>query len=442
MMEISCESCGKKYKIDGAKLVKPVTRLKCKQCGDIISVVKPEEDVTVPEPPVEEPAYQAPVPEPEVEAKASEPSEKKGGKSEKEGKPGGIRFGLVSKVILVMLIVSLIPFGLFLGLTFNQTRARLQEDSQALMAQTADGLGGQVDEWVDKNVRVLQAAAGMPAIQTMDQGVQTPVLEAIQKAYPYMYLVYTLDANGRNIARNDGNSLRDYADRQYYKDIANGKQLSWQTLISKTNNKPALVLSVPIMKEGRLIGVMAGAMSIADVSKSVARWRKGQTGFAFLTDEQGKVVAHQSPQFVVTQKNLKAHPLVAAYLNRRQPQAVTFTENEELIQGYVRGNKFGWVLAIQQSDAEVFAAHKKAERFAIYLLAATVLLILFAAYLAARTLVRPINKLTDVAERISMGELNIDIGIQSKDEIGQLARAVERMQTSLSLAINRLRTRR
>jgi methyl-accepting chemotaxis protein len=439
-MEISCESCGKGYRIDETKLVKRLTKLKCRQCGNLIPVVKPESAVTTP-PPAQAPAPEVPAPEPKTEASAKTEAEGKT-KAGTEEKPKTFRFGLISKFILVMLVVSLLPFGLFIGMTFNQTRQRLKADTQALMAQTAEGLGNQVDEWVDKNLRVLQAAARMPAILTMTQAQQTPVLEAIHEAYPYIYLAFVVDADGRNLARSDGKKLRDYSDRQYYKDIANGKDLSWQTLIGKTSKKPALVLAVPIKKNGRTIGAIAGAMTIDDISKSVARWRKGQTGFAFLVDEKGKVVAHQSPQYVLTQKNLKAHPLIAAYRRHRQPQAVTFTEQGELMQGYVRGNQFGWVLAISQSDAEVFATHKAAERFAIYLLVGTVLLVFLVAYLAARTLVKPINELTDVAERMSMGELNIDIGITSKDEIGQLAQAVERMQTSLRMAIDRLRTRR
>jgi HAMP domain-containing protein len=39
--------------------------------------------------------------------------------------------------------------------------------------------------------------------------------------------------------------------------------------------------------------------------------------------------------------------------------------------------------------------------------------------MSARTIVTPIAKLTDVAERMSLGDLNMQINIPSKDEIGQ-----------------------
>jgi HAMP domain-containing protein len=59
-----------------------------------------------------------------------------------------------------------------------------------------------------------------------------------------------------------------------------------------------------------------------------------------------------------------------------------------------------------------------------------------------RTFTQPIVQLTQVAERISLGELDAKIAINRKDEIGDLAEAIGRMQASLQAAIERLRARR
>ncbi|MEJ2728564.1 MAG: HAMP domain-containing protein [Deltaproteobacteria bacterium] len=54
----------------------------------------------------------------------------------------------------------------------------------------------------------------------------------------------------------------------------------------------------------------------------------------------------------------------------------------------------------------------------------------------------PVKLLTDVAERISIGDLGIEIETRSRDEIGELAEAISRMQDSIRLSIERLRKRR
>jgi methyl-accepting chemotaxis protein len=255
--------------------------------------------------------------------------------------------------------------------------------------------------------------------------------------------VFTLNPEGLNVARSDDKPLLDYSDRQYYKDVLSGKQLAWQTLIGKTSKEPALVLAVPITYGDRFFGVMAAAMTIDAISKQVATWKKGKTGFAFLVDEEGTVVSHQEKAYVQEQKQLNDHPLIAQFRKNRQDATLQFVnEKGNPSIGRVKGINNGWALAIQQERAEVLAGLKRAQQFAIILLGATVVLVTLIAWLSARAVVTPIKKLTDVAERMSLGDLNAKIDIKSKDEVGLLAQAIGRMQVSLRMAMQRLRGRR
>jgi predicted Zn finger-like uncharacterized protein len=56
-------------------------------------------------------------------------------------------------------------------------------------------------------------------------------------------------------------------------------------------------------------------------------------------------------------------------------------------------------------------------------------------------LIRPIMQLADAAAQMSVGDLNVEINVKSKNEIGLLVGALERMQESLRLAMERLRRR-
>jgi methyl-accepting chemotaxis protein len=76
------------------------------------------------------------------------------------------------------------------------------------------------------------------------------------------------------------------------------------------------------------------------------------------------------------------------------------------------------------------------------LLGATFVVVVVIALLASRAIVNPIRTLTDAANRISVGELGVEIQSKSKDEIGDLAEAITRMQDSIRLSIERLRRRR
>jgi len=58
--------------------------------------------------------------------------------------------------------------------------------------------------------------------------------------------------------------------------------------------------------------------------------------------------------------------------------------------------------------------------------------------LLARGIIRPILRLTQVADKISMGDLETPVAIETRDEIGDLARSLGRMRASLKAAMIRL----
>jgi HAMP domain-containing protein len=76
------------------------------------------------------------------------------------------------------------------------------------------------------------------------------------------------------------------------------------------------------------------------------------------------------------------------------------------------------------------------------ILGITLLIIAIVVSLYSHKLSQRIKNLTDHAERISVGELDAVIEIKAKDEIGDLAEAITRMQDSIRFSIERLRRRR
>jgi methyl-accepting chemotaxis protein len=351
-----------------------------------------------------------------------------------------IRFGLTAKVITLMLVVSLLPLVIFAGITVKRTNDNIRNETEKLMAVTASDMVSNVEEWIDKNVRVLRALTKMPDIISMMRERQEPLLKAVSQEYPWMYLVFTVGPGGMNVARNDDKPLLDYSDRDYYKEVMGGKDLVWQTLVSKTLNKPALIMAVPIKGGDTVIGVMAMGATIEDLSKLVATWKQGGTGYAFLVDEKGKVLSHQVEDYVVQQTNLNNYPLIAAF-NKGQKGVIYFTDNGVSRAGYAKKTKYGWTLGMQQDTRETFKVLRETMTFTYILLGITAFVVSLFAWVLGRTIGTPIKKLTDVAERISVGDMDAEIKIKSKDEIGNLAEAISRMQDSLRLAIERLRRR-
>ena len=75
------------------------------------------------------------------------------------------------------------------------------------------------------------------------------------------------------------------------------------------------------------------------------------------------------------------------------------------------------------------------------ILGGTLLIIGATASIFAHRLTARVRSLTDAADRISIGDLEIEIPVRSRDEFGKLAEAISRMQDSIRLSIERLRRR-
>jgi nitrogen fixation/metabolism regulation signal transduction histidine kinase len=87
----------------------------------------------------------------------------------------------------------------------------------------------------------------------------------------------------------------------------------------------------------------------------------------------------------------------------------------------------------------------KAERTRVVFLivmGVSLVVVILVTSMYSRTIVKPIVYLIDVADRISLGDLDTKIEIRSSDEVGMLAESFNRMQESLRAAIERLRRKR
>jgi methyl-accepting chemotaxis protein len=339
-----------------------------------------------------------------------------------------------------MTLVAIVPLGVIWLVNLQTTRAQLALQVDERLGQTAESLVSYVDSWVEMNQRMLEQNAELGTMRSMRPEAQESVLRSIVRNYDWNYLAFTVDPDGNNIARSDGKALRYYGDRSYVRQVLDGAPLGQQVLIGKTSGLPALVLAVPIVSDPRrLEGILAIAMTVADISRKVVDTRIGDSGEAFLLDQEGRVIAHRSEEFARTRKDLQQHPAFIGYKARGQEQLVYEDANDERQIAFVRETQQGWILVVKQDYAEAFAGVRQANEFALALLLVTAVLVVFASYLLSKGMSLPIIRLTQVAEQISHGDMGTEIvGTERRDEIGSLARAIERLGVSVRLAMRRL----
>ncbi|RMF42887.1 MAG: HAMP domain-containing protein [Deltaproteobacteria bacterium] len=351
------------------------------------------------------------------------------------------RLGIFQKILLTTLIVSLVPLTLIWLVEHRTTSSLAQQQAEQQLKGFSRQLATHVDDWLDMNQRLLRQNAALAAMRSMDAGLQNPVLKEISRTYDWIYLAFTIDTRGRNIGRSDGKATKFYGDRLYFRQVMEGAPLGRQVLIGKTSGKPALVLSVPILDgTGRIQGVLAIAMTLTDLSQTITEASIGRTGYAFLLDETGNVIAHRSKKFTSSRANFSRHPVfIASKTSTSGLQTFTDSDGRETIAA-MQTTRNGWVLIARQDAIEAFEPVRQATTQAVILLVVTLVAVVAISWMVSQRLATPIRKLTAAADQLSKGKLDVEIsGTERKDEIGDMARAVQRLGVSIRYAINRLK---
>lgn len=345
--------------------------------------------------------------------------------------PPAWRIDIFTQLLAAFLAVALLPLAGYWLLERDRTLASGQRSAEDRLRQFSEGIAHDVDDWTRLNLSVLQSAAEVSAMRTLKQTPQRQVMDAILPQLPWAYLLHTTGLDGRNIARSDDGPPSDYTDRGYYRDILAGQPFSAEVQIGRTSKRPAFLVGVPIRAEsGALGGLLIEAATLDEVSKSVAASRLGHSGYAFLMTAEGRLIANSHEPNLAELKDYRQHPaFIAAQSGGEGLHRYRLNGRERLAD--IRRTRFNWIAVAQQDADEAFADVAAARRHALLLFAITTALVTILSLLVARNFAKPIETLTGVARRLGAGDLDVDITTTRRDQIGDLLRAMQDVQTTL-----------
>lgn len=213
-----------------------------------------------------------------------------------------------------------------------------------------------------------------------------------------------------------------------------------------------------------------GPISKNSKLKEIAIQKVGETGYTAVHDNRGINYFHVNPQIVGTDLHQLSTKLPEFWkiLEAGLTGPVSGYYNWKDSDGSIRP-KFMYTTPVQGTNLIVaattyideFSKPAKAiidkmnqiektysaqynNRFRTFSLIVLIdlLVLLIVIYLYSYSIIRPIKYLSDVADKISMGDLKTTIKVKAKGEVAVLAESVERMQTSVKAAIERLQRRK
>jgi two-component system NtrC family sensor kinase len=190
-------------------------------------------------------------------------------------------------------------------------------------------------------------------------------------------------------------------------------------------------MAIAMLHAGRAPGATIAEVNLKLIWEVITAIRVGGTGYAFVTDHNGRLIAHPDISLVLRDTDLSALPQVRAALAAvagdaapREPArelAARGVDGRAVLSAHAAIPRLGWIVFVEQPTVEALAPVWTALYQTLALLALGLGLALAAGLVLSRRLVEPIRQLQAGAERLGEGELGQRIAVRSADEIGTLA---------------------
>ncbi len=198
-----------------------------------------------------------------------------------------------------------------------------------------------------------------------------------------------------------------------------------------SDNIPASFIAAPVYDQGLQAGVLAYQMPIGRISEVLARTKGlGESGHVYLVGQDG-LVRNDPPETEADEAfNLTLEgPVVLAALEGTPGIGTLSDFNGTSHVAAARPLSFGgsdWAVVALENTAEILAPSAGLRNTMILIGAVLLALSAGCSVLIARTITRPVARLTNTMSEIAGNQLDTDVpGLKRADELGDMAKAVE-----------------
>lgn len=183
---------------------------------------------------------------------------------------------------------------------------------------------------------------------------------------------------------------------------------------------------------GESIGVMGAKLSLDAIDRVLTAYTQTDTRETYLVNNQGKVLASS---------HLFSSPSREVYLDHAKVtrlydligQAITYTsyDGPTVIGTLNVVPSLGWGVVAEMDKVKAFAQIADLQRMTLVLVACLLVGIGLCAYFLGLTIVRPLRRLTLGADQVAVGDLDVDLPVTTRSEVGYLTQVFNHMVARL-----------
>ena len=368
-----------------------------------------------------------------------------------------------SRIIRISIIIAMVPLLLscLISSVFSATNGK-QTAYEQLELRT-DSVMQQVRAYVQEGYSVMEGLAYGTDIRSLDPVLQKNILLKTIENNPGFILLYQQDTNGDQTARTSG-ELGNRADRWWFiQEMQTQKPFVSKSYYTLSTNEAVTSILFPVFgDQNQLTGVLAADFSLSHLQEIIEHYNTEEM-YTIVIDGEGNVIAHtdrtQVEQIYNYKKSTKSvmendstrevsidlpdglQELATDLLNGASGTAeLKNMQGKRAVYSYMPltlpGDSDSWGVITVALKSAVYSNTYKLIAAILILTILMVGLVVVCAITFAKNLTHPILELSDAADKIAQGNLNVEVKSSADDEIGDVAKAMNKTVDRLKEYIN------
>lgn len=359
-----------------------------------------------------------------------------------------VKLILAFSALVITACIVIAVFGVTTGR--NLITQQAQETIQLLAQDGAKLTESRVGTFKTELVMMTQ----MDAVMSMDLEQQLPALKKELGFVDYLALAIVTPDGTANYTDDTTSNL---ADRAYIQKAFQGEVNISDVIISKVTGEPVIMIAAPITgisaKTTSVIpGVLIGRRDGNTLSEITNDIGFGESGYAYMINDKGQVIAHPNKELVLSQLNpieaAKEDPSMQSLADAVQYMLDNGNgfipydyDGKSLYAGFQKIEGTNWIMVVTADKEEVLAKINTLQKNMNIIIGISLVICIAATYLIGSTLVRSIITLSKISDKIASLDISEDIPeklLKKKDENGVLARAMQNITQSLRSIISEI----
>ena len=182
----------------------------------------------------------------------------------------------------------------------------------------------------------------------------------------------------------------------------------------------------------RLLGVLVAKLNFRTISKILMKYAQGEIGELYLITKDGfLLVSSQSISAKFLETKLLNSTTQKLFSQEGEPNAYLGYRNQPVVGALKRMSELSWGVVAEKERAKAYAQIVRLRNLTLALVVGLLFLIGLAAYLLSLSLVRPLDRLTSGAGKVAGGDLEVDVPVSGRSEVGYLTEVFNDMVARL-----------